>query len=107
MACDRMLKHGPCPFVDQGDGRCSCRMTKQTLAQAFDFCLGGRHFACETYHTLSWERQAEHDEPETKLQPGTTTPLPQLTPTREHQPGRLPRPAAQQADQADRNQAVA
>ncbi|MFN3167463.1 MAG: hypothetical protein ACE37H_10410 [Phycisphaeraceae bacterium] len=70
MTRNGMLRHGPCPFVNAGDGRCSCRMTKQTLGQAFDFCLGGRHFACQTYQALSWERQADADDSQTQLQPG-------------------------------------
>lgn len=88
MSRNGMLKHGPCPFIDQGDGRCSCRMTKQTLAQAFEFCLGGGHFACQTYHAISWQLQAASDESETELQPGTTTRLPVT------QPGYLAQPAA-------------
>ena len=74
MAKDAMHQHGPCPFVDCGDGRCSCRMTKQNLAEAFDFCLGGRHFTCETYHAIKWERQAQADDSTTQLQPGTSAP---------------------------------
>lgn len=66
-----MLRQGTCPFVDSGDGRCSCRMTKQTLDQAFNYCLGGQHFACHTYQAISWERRADRDESETQLQPGT------------------------------------
>ena len=83
MAANAMLMHGPCPFVDQGDGRCSCRMTKQTLDQAFTYCLGGRHFTCLTYHALSWQCQADSDESETELQPGPTTPITGPT-TRRH-----------------------
>ena len=96
-----MLRHGPCPFIDEGDGRCSCRMTKQTLDQAFDYCLGGRHFTCQTYHAISWQRRAECDEPTTQLQPGTTT---RLTQTPLRGPGL---PAAQQPADPGGEQAVA
>lgn len=108
MAREEMLSHGPCPFVDQGDGRCSCRMTKQTLAQAFEFCLGGRHFSCQTYHTISWESQAlsiASDESKTDLQPGTPTPQRRL-PIRAAQPTPKADPAPGHSD-PDSNQAVA
>lgn len=95
MAKDAMLAHGPCPFVDQGDGRCSCRMTKQTLAQAFYFCLGGSHYTCQTYHAIKWERQAQSDDSTTQLQPGTTTPNP-VQPL--SHPDRVVAPAAHQRD---------
>ena len=101
MAKDAMLKLGPCPFVDQGDGRCSCRMTKQTLAQAFEFCLGGRHFTCKTYHAIKWQRQAQADDPTTQLQPRTPAPNPSQPtsqPDRFITPAtRLAQPASQQA----------
>lgn len=102
MAKDALLKLGPCPFVEQGDGRCSCRMTKQTLAQAFEFCLGGRHFSCQTYHAIKWERQAQADDSTTQLQPGTPTPI-------RHQPGGKPRQPASPAARLgnDDQQAVA
>ena len=106
MARNGMLEHGPCPFVNHGDGRCSCRMTKQTLAQAFDFCLGGGHYACQTFHAISWEHAANSDESKTQLQPGTATPLP-LAP--QPRPGNRPRtcPAANAGQPAEDRQAVA
>jgi hypothetical protein len=70
MALPSMIANGPCPFIDQGDGRCSGRMTKQALAEAFDFCLGGRHHACHAYHSISWELRAQADDPPTDLQHG-------------------------------------
>ncbi|MFK7790478.1 MAG: hypothetical protein AB8C95_13415 [Phycisphaeraceae bacterium] len=100
MAKDAMLNHSPCPFVEQGDGRCSCRMTKQTLAQAFEFCLGGRHFSCQTYHAIKWERQAQSDDSTTKLQPGTTAPI-------TSQPYRHPSTPAARLGHRDDQQAVA
>ena len=103
MAKDTMYQHGPCPFVDQGDGRCSCRMTKQTLAQAFDFCLGGRHFTCQTYHAIKGERQAQSDDPTTQLQPGT--PAPVLAQPLSY-PDRVVTPAAHTSDPADDSQAA-
>lgn len=75
-----MIANGSCPFVDEGDGRCSCRMTKQSLAQAFDYCLGGRHFACQTYHTISWELRANADDTATHLQHGAPTQHPGTPP---------------------------
>lgn len=103
MTRNGMLRHGPCPFVEEGDGRCSCRMTKQTLRQAFDFCLGGRHYSCHTFQALTWERQADRDESETELQPGppahhTDAPLGQP---------RVPAAAAHRTALTLRGQAVA
>ena len=71
MALPSMIANGPCPFVDEGDGRCDCRMTKQSLADAFDFCLGGRHHTCQTFHSISWELRAQADDAATNLQHGT------------------------------------
>lgn len=105
MARNGMLRHGPCPFVNENDGRCSCRMTKQTLSQAFDFCLGGRHFTCQTYHAISWERRADCDESETELQPGPPTQLP-ITPGIEPEHPAA-RPAARLHGYTDDQQAVA
>lgn len=87
MALPSMLANGTCPFIDQGDGRCSGRMTKQALAEAFDFCLGGRHHACHAYHTISWELRAQADDLTTDLQhgapardPGPATAEPRVRP---------------------------
>ncbi|MEM1355162.1 MAG: hypothetical protein AAGH88_09790 [Planctomycetota bacterium] len=91
MARPTMLAHGPCPFVDEGDGRCSCRMTKQHLAEAFDLCLGGRHFTCPTYHAISWELRGDEDESETELQ---HRPAARLEPHADRQPS-APAVAAQ------------
>lgn len=103
MTRNGMHRHGPCPYVDEGDGRCSCRMTKQTLSQAFALCLGGRHFACQTYQALSWERQADADESETQLQPGAPSHHPD-TPLGD--PAIAPA-AAQGAGQSNADKAVA
>lgn len=103
MANEVMHQHGPCPFVDDGDGRCSCRMTKQTLAQAFEFCLGGRHFTCKTYHAIKWQRQAQADDPTTQLQPGTSAPNPSQPLSH---PDRHVTPAAHRCDPGEQ-QAVA
>ena len=103
MAKDAMHQHGPCPFVDDGDGRCSCRMTKQNLAQAFEICLGGRHFTCQTYHAIKWQRQAQADDPTTQLQPGTPAPNPAQP---QRHPDRIVTPAAH-LNRTDDQQAVA
>jgi len=73
MALPSMIANGPCPFVDEGDGRCDCRMTKQSLAEAFDYCLGGRHHTCPTFHAISWELRAQADDSPTDLQHGPPT----------------------------------